>query len=191
MRTNPENKAVADAFKKATFGMSKQEQTMLTQFLLRLLQLPEEYEQDRKQRYYSEVDLDRESAGALAKLGHCNDVLNVDEFMARAGITRDVLADKLQEHRIFKLPYWVRELPIFGEELYPAFFADPRYERSSLEAVSMALRASSGERKYRFFITSNPFLENKTPLEALAGGELERVIIAAKAFRKNAISRLK
>jgi hypothetical protein len=96
MRIDPENKAVAEAFKKATSGMSKQEQTMLTQFLLRLLQLPEEYEQDRKQRYYLEADLDRESAVALAKLDHCNDVLNVDEFMARAGVTRDILADKLQ-----------------------------------------------------------------------------------------------
>jgi hypothetical protein len=85
----------------------------------------------------------------------------------------------------------VREIPIFGEELYPAFFVDSKYERSSLEAVSMALRASPGERKYRFFITPSPLLENKTPLDALAGGELERVIIAAKAFRKNAISRLK
>ncbi|WP_200591478.1 hypothetical protein [Noviherbaspirillum pedocola] len=188
MKSDPDAKAVTEGFKRATSGMSKQEQTMLTQFILRLLQLPEEYEQDKKQRYYLASNLDREAAETLSKLAHENDVLSAEDFMARALITQDVLAEKLRQHRIFRLPYWARELPIRGEELYPAFFVDPRYPLSSLEAVSMALRASPGERKYRFFTTPNILLENKAPLEALADGELEQVIIAAKAFRRNPVS---
>ena len=39
-------KTVADAFEKATHGMSKHEQKMLTQFALNLILLPEDYEQE-------------------------------------------------------------------------------------------------------------------------------------------------
>ena len=37
---------IADAFKKATHGMSRDEKKLLTQFAVNLIQIPEDYEED-------------------------------------------------------------------------------------------------------------------------------------------------
>ncbi|WP_156117415.1 hypothetical protein [Collimonas arenae] len=53
-----------------------------------------------------------------------------------------------------------------------------------LEATSQALRDADGVRKYRFFTSLNVELDGKAPLDILAEGNLEQVVLAAKSFRK-------
>ncbi len=187
-RRSPEVKTVAGAFDKATAGLSKHEQTALLLFMLRLIQQPEEFKQNRIHQYRIESSRDKDIAKQFPQIVNEKHIIIESEFLARAGITKEDLSQKLRERRIFSIPEWIHKDP--GENYYAVFFVDPRYDRSSLEAVSMALRASPDERKYRFFTTSTPTLGNKTPLEVIAGGELERVVNAAKAFRRQTMTRL-
>lgn len=181
-KTGPEQKAVVSAFKRATLGMSEKDQKALIEYIQRLLHLPKDFERDEFDRYSTEHELDR----VLAKRGDClideGHIILVDEFINRTGTSQEVLAQKLRERRIFKMPDWVHL--VWGDDYFPAFFADSRYELESLESVSKVLRAYDGIRKYRFFTTSEPSLGNRTPLEALLDGKLELVLKAAKAFRK-------
>lgn len=187
-RRSPEVKTVADAFNKATAGLSKHEQTALLLFMLRLIQRPGEYKQNRVHQYKIESSRDKDIAKQFPQIVNDELIITESEFLARAGITREDLSQKLRERRIFSIPEWIHKDP--GEDYYAVFFVDPRYNRSSLETVSMALRASPDERKYRFFTTPAPVLGNRTPLEMLAAGELERVVAAAKAFRRRTVARL-
>lgn len=181
-RTVPEQKTVVNAFKKATQGMSEQDKKDFVDYMQCLLHLPKNFERDEFDRYSIEYELDR----VLAKRGDClideGHIILVDEFINRTGTSQDALAQKLRERRIFKMPDWVHL--VWGDDYFPAFFADSRYDLDSLETVSKALRAYNGIRKYRFFTTSDPSLGNRTPLEALLNGNLELVLSAAKAFRK-------
>ncbi len=187
-RNAPEDKIVANAFGKATAGMSKKEQAALLLFVLRLIQQPEAFTRSKHHRENLELALDRELRKQISWLIEDEQVLIEADFLARAGITSENLSKKLRERRVFNIPEWIhRDL---GEEYYPAFFVDPQYDASLLETVSMALRASPGARKYRFFITPDPALGSKSPLEVLAAGELEPVVNAARAFRKRTVIKL-
>lgn len=183
-----EEKMVASAFNRATAGLSKTEQAALLLFVLRLIQQPEEFSQNRHHRYKIESALDKEIAKQFPEIVNNERILIEADFLARAGLTKEDLSQKLREDRIFSIPEWVHKDP--GGDYYPAFFVDPQYNLSSLEAVSMALRASPGARKYRFFTTSDPVLGDRTPLEVLASGKLECVVNVAKAFRKRTIVKL-
>lgn len=177
-----EDESAANAFKKATAGMSKSQQTALLLFMLRLIQQPEQFSRDKEYRNKQEVTLDREIAKQFPEIVNHELILDEVKFLTRTGITKEQLSQKIRDRRIFTLPHWIHK--DLGEEYYPAFFADPQYTQSMLETVSMALRASPGERKYRFFITPDIALGNRTPLELLALGELEIVVDRAKAFRR-------
>lgn len=180
-------KSVTDAFNRATNGLSKDEQTELLLFVLRLIQQPEEFNRNKVHRDKIESSLDKEIVRQFPEIVNTKHVISESEFLVRAGITKEDLSQKLRERRIFSIPEWVHKDP--GEEYYPAFFADPQYNQSSVEAVSMALRASRGERKYRFFTTPLLAFGDKTPLEILASGELKRVVEAAKAFRRQTVGK--
>nr|WP_314621613.1 hypothetical protein [uncultured Noviherbaspirillum sp.] len=182
VRNLNDDKSAAIAFKKATAGMSKAEQTSLLLFLLRLIQQPEQFSRNNDYRNKLESALDREIAKQFPEIVNADLILDEPNFLARAGITKEKLSQKIRDRRIFSIPHWIHK--DLGEEHYPAFFVDPQYDQSLLETVSMALRASPGERKYRFFITPDMVLGNRTPLELLALGEVEIVVDRAKAFRK-------
>ncbi|SMP51841.1 hypothetical protein [Noviherbaspirillum suwonense] len=188
VRGVPDVKTVADAFGRATAGLSKDEQTALLLFVLRLIQQPEEFNQNKSHRDKIESTLDREIAKQFPEIVNDKRIIVESEFLARAGFTKEDLSQKLRERRIFSIPEWVHKDP--GEKYYAAFFVDPQYDRLSLEAVSMALRASPDERKYRFFTTPVPAFADKTPLEVLASGELECVVEAAKAFRRQTVRKV-
>jgi hypothetical protein len=181
-------KSVTDAFNRATNGLSKDEQTELLLFVLRLIQQPEEFNRNKVHRDKMESILDRELVKQFPEIVNTKRIIIEAEFLARAGMTKEGLSQKLRERRIFSIPEWIHKDP--GEEYYPAFFIDPQYDQSLVEAVSVVLRASRGERKYRFFTTPVPALGDKTPLELLASGEFERVVEAAKAFRRRSIQKL-
>ena len=66
--------------------------------------------------------------------------------------------------------------------MYPAFFADARHDRAVLERVSRALGSLPGGAKWEFFTTPRLSLGRKTPLQALARGQVEEVLAAAAAF---------
>lgn len=68
--------------------------------------------------------------------------------------------------------------------VYPAFFADPSYERRALERVSQALGDLPGSSKWDFFTKPRLSLGGKTPLQAIAKGRGEAVMNLAKAFRE-------
>jgi hypothetical protein len=180
-------KTVTDAFTRATVGLSKAEQTELLLFVLQLIQLPEEFNWNSIHRDKIELSLDRKIAKQFPEIVNAKRIISESEFLARAGMTKEDLSRKLRERRIFSIPEWIHKDP--GEEYYPAFFIDPQYDRNSVEAVSVALRAFRGERKYRFFTTPFMALGYKTPLEILASGEFERVVEAAKAFRRQTVKK--
>lgn len=155
--TVPEQKAIVDAFKKATQGMSYREQKAFIEYGQCLFHLPKESRRDELNRYSAEVALDHALGKRGAWLIDDGSIIIVDEFIIRSGIGQDVLTQKLLERRIFKMPDWVHL--VWGDDYFPAFFADSRYDLNSLETVSMALRATyNGIRKYRFFTTSDSSL---------------------------------
>lgn len=187
-RSSPDAKAVAMAFKKATSGMSLEEKTQLIQFVLRSLQLPEEFEQSQDWCLIRESSLDRDVVETITTPAGSQHVIARAEFLKRAGFAQNALNEKIRQHRIFKVPKLLNH--IFNGEYYPTFFVDEKYDTSSIEKVSMALSSCSGPRKYRFFTTPNALLNNQTPLEALADRKLETVITVARDFRKNTVTAL-
>lgn len=181
-RLAPEQREVKNAFKKATLGMSEKDEAAFIQYVQRLFQQPKNFESNRFELYFAEHKLDH----ALAKNGGSlideGAIIIVDDFIQATGIGQEALAQKLRERRIFKMPDWVHL--VWGDDYFPAFFADSQYDLCSLEAVSKALRAYNGIRKYRFFTTSDPSLGNRTPLEAIGDGDLALVLKAVKLFHK-------
>lgn len=95
---------------------------------------------------------------------------------AKLEITKQAVSKAVKEHRMFTL-----DGPS-GESLYPAFFADKRYDRRTLGKISKALGGLPGPSKWQFFTTGKASLCGKTPLDALSDGELDAVLAAAAGF---------
>jgi hypothetical protein len=68
------------------------------------------------------------------------------------------------------------------KQYFPAWLADPRFDRRQVEAVSKTLADLPGGAKLAFFRTPFISLEGKTALEAPAGGKLETVARTAKGY---------
>ena len=111
--------------------------------------------------------------GALLRKG---ELLEPAELAVRLHWTRQALSKALAAGRVFFVE-------LHGTRYYPAFFADPRYERRQIEAVSKALGDLPGGAKLAFMTTPKASLAGHTPLEALAGGELRAARAAAAAAR--------
>lgn len=69
-----------------------------------------------------------------------------------------------------------------GTNYYPAFYADGRYRRRHLYAVSRRMSDLSGGARFQFFVTKKGSLNRVTPLTALAEGQVVQVLAAARAF---------
>jgi hypothetical protein len=103
-------------------------------------------------------------------------LLGSAEMRERLGISRQALSAAVRAQRLFVLA------GPSGDFLYPAFFADGRHDRAVLEKVSRALGSLPGGAKWEFFTTPRLSLGRKTPLQALAKGQVEEVLAAAAAF---------
>jgi hypothetical protein len=97
----------------------------------------------------------------------------------KLGITRQALSAALRAQRIFALH------GASGDYLYPAFFADPALDRAVLEKVCRALGNLPGGAKWEFFTQPRQSLGRKTPLQALAKGKVDAVLVAAAAFAES------
>ena len=103
-------------------------------------------------------------------------LLSGPELRARLEVTPQALSAALKARRLFALR------GASGEYVYPAFFADPRHDRHTLEKVSKILGDLPGAAKWDFFTVPRLSLGGKSPLEALAKGKLDAVMAAARAY---------
>ena len=103
-------------------------------------------------------------------------LLGSADMRERLGISRQALSAAVRAQRLFVLA------GPSGDFLYPAFFADARHDRAVLERVSRALGSLPGGAKWEFFTTPRLSLGKRTPLQALAKGQVDEVMAAAAAF---------
>ena len=96
-------------------------------------------------------------------------------FVDARGFTKQALSKALATDRLFYLE-------VGGQRYYPAFFIDPRYERTKVERVSKTLGGLPGASKLQFFLNGRGSLEGRTPLQALAAGKYAQVLAAAEGF---------
>jgi hypothetical protein len=105
-------------------------------------------------------------------------LLTSADMCACLGVSRQALHRAVADHRMFTL-----DGPN-GKKLYPAFFADPRYQRAQLGQVSRTLGDMPGDSKWDFFTNKKMSLKARAPLEVLASGnELDAVLVCAAGFR--------
>jgi hypothetical protein len=97
------------------------------------------------------------------------------EFSDQLSWSRQALSKALGSNRVFYVDFK-------GERYFPAFYADPTYQRVHLEAVTKVLGGQPGGAKLQFFLTRKGSLGGATPLEALAEGKLQKVKDVAAAF---------
>jgi hypothetical protein len=102
-------------------------------------------------------------------------LLRSAEFISQLNWTRQALSKALAAHRVFFVE-------VEGARYYPAFFADPRYERRHVEAISRLLGDLPGMSKLQFMTTPKGSLSNQTPLQAVEKGLLAAVKVAAESF---------
>lgn len=179
-----DKRAVTAAFEKATEGMLYKEYQSLNEFLKLLLETPKNHSEHRHKQYNNEERLDYEIAAKGGELVESGLLLLEEDFLKYSRHSHESLAEKLREHRVFAMPLWTEGFP--DKVLYyPTFFVDKKYDISQLEKVSKVLRGANGIRKYRFFTSSNNWLDhNRSPLEELAEKRIERVLVAARAFNR-------
>ena len=103
-------------------------------------------------------------------------LLPAAEFQQALAVTKQAVSNAVLQHRMFYLT------GPSGEHLYPTFFTEDRYHRKDLYKVSKRLGNMPGGNKWQFFTKGKGSLEGKTPLDALAEGRLDDVLIAAAGF---------
>jgi hypothetical protein len=118
----------------------------------------------------------KQAAAARAKHVADGTLLTPAEVWERLAISRQAVSKAVKENRMFSL-----DGPA-GKQLYPAFFTDPKYDRREVERVSQALGDLPGPSKWQFFTTGKGSLGGRTPLLALASGDLDGVLVAAAGF---------
>lgn len=87
-------------------------------------------------------------------------LLSAESFASRFGCTADSLAAACDAHRIFYLT-------VDQVRMYPAFYVDPRFDRSELETITKCMGDLGGGSKWQFFTTPKGSLSSVTPLAAL------------------------
>jgi hypothetical protein len=115
-----------------------------------------------------------DSVDVVPGLARAKAVLPPAEFCARMSWSKQALSKALTEHRVFHLEHG-------GGRFFPAFFADPRYARRQLFAVSRKLGDLPGGAKWLFLTTPSGELGGMTPLQGLAAGRLTDVLELAEA----------
>lgn len=118
---------------------------------------------------------------SFANLMRTGALLDSASFQERAGISRQALSKAVGAKRLF----YVEVGAIRG---YPAFYVDPTLQRKQVESVCKLLGDLSGGSKWLFFTTPKGSLARqasgkaRTPLEALADGDIARVRTAAIGY---------
>ena len=102
-------------------------------------------------------------------------LLSSTEFASQMNWSRQALSKALASNRVFYVDFK-------GDRYVPAFYADPTYQRSQLEAVTKVLGDLPGGAKLEFFLNAKGSLGGVTPMEALAEGKLQKVKDIAAAF---------
>jgi hypothetical protein len=116
-----------------------------------------------------------EAARATKAMVSRKELLESAQFADALGWTRQALSKALAARRVFFIDHE-------GARYFPAFYADPRYERRQLEAVTKLLGDLPGGSKLQFFLNARGSLAKLTPLEALLKGQLAAVKAAAEGF---------
>lgn len=102
-------------------------------------------------------------------------MLESGAFITRLGWTRQALSKALAARRVFLVEH--REARYFA-----AFYADKRYDRRDLEAITKLLGDLPGGAKLQFWLNPRGSLSKRTPLQALERGQLAAVKAAAEGF---------
>ncbi|WP_156901810.1 hypothetical protein [Azohydromonas australica] len=118
---------------------------------------------------------EREADVGLRHMIDSGELVSREELSRRLGCTTQALSKALGAKRMFYVEYQLKQY-------FPAWLADPRFDRKQVEAVSRALGDLPGGAKLAFFRTPFISLEDKTPLQALANGKLEMVVRTAKGY---------
>jgi len=113
--------------------------------------------------------------GSQTKAG---ELLSGIDMRERLQVSAQALSAALKRKRIFALT------GPSGKYVYPAFFADPAYDRGTLERVCQALGDLPGSSKLHFFTSPRESLSGASPLRALAKGKVDAVLDLANAFRE-------
>lgn len=109
----------------------------------------------------------------MVRQGH---LMSGAEFQKLMGwSSAQTLARALADHRVFAVA-------LDSEMFFPNFFGNDAFDRRHLAAVSKMLGDLPGGSKLQFFISPKGSLGGKTTLEALADGQLEKVLCNAAAF---------
>lgn len=111
--------------------------------------------------------LKRIESKALITAGELQDAWNAPpEFLRTA----------LRDQRLFTI-----ESP--AGAYFPSFYAEPeKYDLDALGRVSQALGPLAAASKFHFFTSRWTPLQSRTPLQAIADGDIEKVLITAAGF---------
>ncbi|MES2299937.1 MAG: hypothetical protein V4582_23055 [Pseudomonadota bacterium] len=184
--TAPPVQDVAEAFEAATRGLEPKERVALVEYLARLLHLPGKVSNERTDRRRDANMLDAAIEANLEAMRRDDTLITRAELLERTGMFDEALALMLKKHRIFKLPR-IRNVDFEGDpDYFPAFYAGEGIILHLAGTVSAAMRALDGLRKFRFFITPEPRLENRTPLDVINNSpdKFKVVMECARAFHK-------
>lgn len=116
-------------------------------------------------------EADRKTGEMIRK----RELLESAAFAARMGWTRQALSKALAARRVFFIEHQ-------GARYFPALYADKRYDRRHLEAITKLLGDLPGGAKLQFFLNPRGSLGKRTPLQALERGHLADVKAAAEGF---------
>lgn len=101
------------------------------------------------------------------------------DLQAALNLTRQAVSAASRARRLFTVD-------VEGQSYFPAFFADGKVDRATLENVSRILGELPGWTKWDFFTTAKGSLGDINPLEALRKGKVEEVNRVAAAFAEEA-----
>lgn len=185
-RTAPSEKEVAEAFDVATRGLHRNEKVALVEYVERLLRAPGKVAVERTARRHDENMLDAALEAKSEAMRRDGILITTAELLKRTGMREEALTAMLKQHRIFKLPRIYRIDCDGDPDYFPYFYADKKINLDRLGKASAAMRALDGLKKFRFFVTPEPNMENRMPIEVIANTphELELVLENARAFRK-------
>ncbi|QYG08716.1 hypothetical protein [Janthinobacterium sp. PAMC25594] len=182
LRSTPCERDVISAFECAIQGLTPQDEKKFLEYAEEMLRLPGKLKDAATRRRTAQWGLDLAIAKDGANLIDAGHIIFIDEFLRRTGLSMVMFAQKLKDHKIFKMPSRVEF--VWEKTYVPAFFADAKFDLDALEVVCKALRTCNGIEKYRFFTTAVATLGNQTPLDVIAAGGTERVLQEVKTFRR-------
>lgn len=121
-------------------------------------------------------NMDAQGKAARKQEFESGHLLSAAQFQQGLQISRQAISKAIKDNRMFYI-----DGPS-GENLYPAFFTDAKQNRRNLERVCKVLNDLPGASKWQFFTTAKHSLGGRTPIDALAAGDVEKVLTAAAGF---------